>query len=131
MLRISLQRSARYDRAVNEMMFLFVRELASGQSAKCFEIFRGSFFDNILRQARSGWSLVPIERLQVIAHKLFIKTGRTLPNDIFVNRPEARGIRGEAFIDQEQFPINRAELKFRIRDDDSTLGCVIAAARIN
>src|SRR6476620_4548267 len=126
MLRISLQRSARYDRAVNEMMFLFVRELASGQSAKCFEIFRGSFFDNILRQARSGWSLVPVKRLQVIAHELFIKTGRTLPNDIFVNRPEARGIRGKAFINQKQIPINHPELKFRICDDNSALRSVIA-----
>src|SRR5882724_353487 len=107
------------------------REFASREATKCFAIFRGSFFDHIIGQLGSRRSLVPVERLQVIAHELFIKTGRTLPYDIFIDRPEARGIRGKAFIDQEQFAINHAELKFRICDNDSILRSVLATARIN
>ena len=64
------------------------RDLIPGQAAKCFEIFRGRFFDHILRQARRRRSLVPVERLQIITHELFVETGRTLSEGVLVLRPE-------------------------------------------
>jgi hypothetical protein len=45
--------------------------------------------------------------------------------------PEARRVRREAFVNQEQISIDSAKLKFRIRNYDSLLSSVIAAARIN
>ena len=108
-----------------------VRDFAPRQSAKCFQIFRGGFFDNFLRQARGRRSLVPIERLQIIAHELFVETGWALSDNVLILWPEARRVRREAFVNQEQISIDSAKLKFRIRNYDSLLSSVIAAARIN
>src|ERR1051326_6165029 len=105
-----------------------VRELATCDAAKCFEIFRGSFFYNFLRQTWRGRSLVPVECLQIIAHELFVETRRTLSNGVLILWPEARRIRCEAFVDQQQLSINGAEFKFGICNDDAALRSVIAAA---
>src|SRR4029077_41519 len=98
---------------------------------ECLAIFGRSFFDNILWQSRRGRRLIPIERLQIVAHELFVETRWALSDGILVLWPEARRVRREAFVNQEQISINNAKLKFRIRDDDSLLIGVIAAARIN
>src|SRR6266487_6657279 len=110
---------------------LAVRDVAPRQSAKCFQIFRGGSFDNFLRQARGRRSLVPSERLQIIAHELFVETRWALSDGILVLWPETRRVRREAFVNQEQIYINNAKLKFSMRDDDSRPIGVIAAARIN
>src|SRR5437773_2362469 len=74
-------------------------DLAARQPAKCFNILGGGFFDDFFRQTRRGRSFVPVKRLQIIAHKLFVETGRALPNRVLVLRPEARGIWRQAFVD--------------------------------
>src|SRR6516162_3630667 len=106
-------------------------ELAARQLAKCLEIFRRRLFDDFLRQTRRGRSLVPIERLQIIAHKLLVETWRALSYCVLVLRPEARGIRCQAFVDQKQISIDRAELKLRVCNDDSAPVGVLAASGIN
>src|SRR5207245_8581892 len=88
-------------------------------------------FDNLLWQAWGRRSLVPVERLQIIAHKLFIETRRAFSDGVLVLRPEAGRIRRKAFVDQEQTSVDRAKLKFCIRDDDAGSRSVIAATRIN
>jgi hypothetical protein len=110
---------------------LGVRELATRQATERFEVFRRRFFDNILRQVRRWWSLVPIQRLQIIAYELFIEARRALADRVFIFRPEARRIGGQTLVDQKQFSIDRAELEFRVRDDDSLLRRILAAARID
>ena len=111
-------RFAQHDSAI-VWIGLDVRELGTRQAAKCFEIFRGSLFDNILWQAWGRRVLVPVERLQIVAHELFVETGWALTDNVLVLWPEARRVRREAFVDQEQISIDSAEFKFRIRDDDS------------
>src|SRR4029450_2117968 len=93
---------------------LAARNVLTRQTAKCFEILCGSLFDHVLRQMRCGWALVPFERLQIIAHKLFIEAGRALPENVLVLWPEARRIRCQTFVDQKQIFIDSAELKFRV-----------------
>src|SRR5437899_3737960 len=111
--------------------FLGGPELVACQAAKCFHIFRRSFFDHFLRQLRRRRSLVPVKRLEVIAHELFVETGRALSDDVLVLWPEARRIGRETFVDQEQIFIDCAELEFRICDDDAASLSVVAATRIN
>ena len=49
-----------------------------------------------------GRRFVPIKRLQIIAHKLFVETRRVGANAIFINGPETGGIGRETFVDQQQ-----------------------------
>src|SRR6266542_3371551 len=92
---------------------LCVYELVTRQAAKCLEVFCRRLLDHILRQTWRRRSLVPIERLQIIAHELFVEAGRALSDDVFIFRPEPRRVRGEALIDQKKFSIDRAKLEFR------------------
>ena len=56
-------------------------------------------------QARPRGGLVPVERLEIIAHELLVVTLRALARRVAVGRPEARGIRRETFVDQDQLAI--------------------------
>src|SRR5438045_6019725 len=106
-------------------------EFASSQAAKCFEVFRGSFLDHILRQARGWRTLIPVECLQIIAHELFIETRWALSDGVLIFGPETRGVRCQTFVNQEQVSIDCAEFKFCICDDDAALLSMIPPARIN
>src|SRR5882724_13425973 len=70
-------------------------DLATGQTLESFTIFSRSFFDYLLGQRWGGRCFIPIECFQIIAHKLFVETRRTLPDRVLVLRPEARRIRRE------------------------------------
>src|SRR5207253_8236438 len=75
--------------------------------------------------------LVPIESLQIIAHKLFVETGRALTDNILVFRPEPRRIRRETVVDQQKFSVDDSEFELRVGDDDAALSGVIASRGIN
>ena len=51
---------------------------------------------------RGAGAFVPFERLQIIAHKLFIEAGRALSDNVLIFWPETRRVRCETFVDQEQ-----------------------------
>ncbi len=70
---------------------------------------------------RAGRGLVPIERLQIIAHELFVETGRTLSDDVMICRPESRRIRRQHFIDQKQFSVDGSKFEFGVGENDSFL----------
>src|SRR6266480_3434785 len=110
---------------------LGVPDFVARQAPERFEIFGGSSFDNVLWQAWRWRGLVPVERLQIVAHELFVETRWALPDGILVLWPETRRIRGEAFVDQKQISSDRAELKFCICHDDAASRSMIATARIN
>src|SRR6185312_12585006 len=92
---------------------------------------RRTLFDHFLRETRGRGTLVPVEGLQIIAHKLLIEARGTLPDGVLVLWPKARRIRRQTFVDQKQIFTDSAELKFRVCDDNSTLVGVGATARIN
>src|SRR5205085_12591115 len=59
------------------------------------------------------------------------ETGWALSDRVLIFRPEARGVRRQAFINQEQISVDSAEFKFCICDNDAALLSMIATARIN
>ena len=75
-----------------------------------------------------GWRFVPVECLQIIAHKLFVETRRAFARRILIGRPEARGIGSQTFVDEQQFIADHSEFEFRVRDNDSASGGVFASA---
>jgi hypothetical protein len=48
-----------------------------------------------------------------------------------IGGPEARGVGREHFINQDQFTVEQAELKLRIRDDDAAFAGVGAGSGVN
>ena len=103
-------------------------QFRAGHRLEGFAIFRGRLLDDLGGQGWAGRSLVPIERLEIIAHELFVETRRALADDVLIRRPETRGIGRETFVDQEQFAVDRAEFEFCVGDDDSAFRGVFAAA---
>jgi len=103
----------------------------ASQPLKRLQIFGGRSRDDVAGQLRPGRRLVPIERLEVIAHELLVKTGRALPDHILIFRPEAGRIRSQAFVDQQQLSIDRPEFEFCVRNDNSALRGMIATPGIN
>ena len=74
---------------------------------------------------------VPVESFEIIADELFIETGLAAASLILVGGPEAGGIRGEDFVDQEQLAIEQTEFEFGISDDDAALAGVFAGERVD
>src|SRR3954471_19910420 len=70
-----------------------VLNVVTGETAKRFAIFFGSLFDDILRELRRRRVFVPIERLKVVAHELFIEARRALADDVLIGGPETRRVR--------------------------------------
>src|SRR4029450_1078508 len=94
-------------------------------------VFGRSLRNHIFGQLRRGRRFIPIERFQIIAHKLLVETRWALADDVLIARPKTRGIWREAFVDQEQLSIDNTELEFRVRYDDAALRSMIAAGAVN
>src|SRR5215470_19456287 len=93
------------------------RQIVSGEQAICFEILLAGYFRNIVGKRGGGWTLVPIECLKIIAHKLFIERGLRFSRRVGVPRPKPGGVRGQYFIHkngQNQLPVSQAELELSI-----------------
>ncbi len=96
-----------------------------------FHIFRGSFLHDIGGQHRAGRSFIPRQRFEIIADELLVEAGLAFAGRVLVGGPEARGIGRQHFINQDQLPLEHAELEFRIRDDDAALPGIIAARLVD
>src|SRR4051812_20003953 len=94
-----------------------------------FEVTCAGSGDDTLRQARGGRSFFPRLRLQPVADELLIKTFLLVTRRIFVGGPEAAGVGGEDFVDQDQSPFGKfSKLKFRVGDNDAARGGVVGGA---
>src|SRR5215467_1252636 len=86
-----------------ELLAIFLgSQLLSGQALKGLAILLGGLRDHVGGKARRGRRLVPVERLQVVAHVLLVVRRRARPRLVFIDRPEARRIGGQRFIDQHE-----------------------------
>src|SRR6202011_3015691 len=121
----ALSRCRRPDRAGR------LQEFLARDSFERFDVFRRGLLDDLPRQLRRWRRLVPIERLEIIAHELLVEARWALTDDKLVFRPEARGIWSEDFIDQEQLIVDLAEFEFGIGHNDAALRRMVAAARID
>ncbi len=103
---------------------LCVCELVTRQAAKCLKIFRRRFLDHILRQTWRRRSLVPIERLQIIAHELFVEAGRALSYDVFIFRPEPRVRRARGRANRFRDSTFLHDWRFRRRESAHIVSCL-------
>src|SRR5207244_12798991 len=88
-----------------------------GKTRKSFAISRASLFNKLPRQMGRGRRFVPVQCLQIIAHKLFVETGRAAADVIFVGRPETGGIGSQTFADQQQLVAYSPEFDFGVVDN--------------
>ena len=76
--------------------------------------------DDFGRQARPGRTLVPVERLEVVAHELLVEARRAASRRVGIRRPEARRVGRQRLVDQRQrAALVDAELELRVGDDDA------------
>jgi len=73
------------------------------------QVLRLGFGDHLCRQGGCGRGLVPIERLEVIAHELFVKTWLASSRLILVGRPKPRRVRPRDLVNQDHLAIERVQ----------------------
>jgi hypothetical protein len=65
---------------------------------------------------------VPVQRFEIVAHELFVEGRRAAADTVRVDRPEARRIRRQSFVDErERTGRMDSELEFGVGDDDAAL----------
>ena len=69
--------------------------------------------------------------IEPIAHELLVEARLLGALDVSVDRPEARRIRREHFVAQDDRAIHLAEFKFRIGDDDAALACMLGSTVVD
>jgi len=80
---------------------------ASRYLAGCWPELRGA--------RRRGWLFVPVEGLQVIPQILLVVAFLGAAGGVVCHRPEAGGIRRQDFVDEDEFPVDEAELELGVR----------------
>src|SRR5258708_3731913 len=74
---------------------------------------------------------VVLEAREEVAQRLLVETWLARAGGVPVGGPEARGIGRQDLVDHEQGAVRRrAELEFRVGDDDALAGGEIAAALV-
>src|SRR5579862_8741398 len=64
-------------------------ELSGGEPGERLAVLLAGACDHLRRQLRPRGALVPVERLQVVAHVLLVEARRTRADAVGVGRPEA------------------------------------------
>src|SRR5882762_8660471 len=93
---------------------------ASGrkQLEGCTIVFAGARQD-IGREMRSRRLLVPVQRLEIVAHELLVETRRTDPGLVGFHRPEAGRVGSQGLVDQEKISrLVGTEFELGVGDDD-------------
>src|SRR5437899_854442 len=60
------------------------------KSLECLHIFCGGARDDVAGELRGRRALGPVERLEIIAHELFVEARRAFADDVLIGRPEPR-----------------------------------------
>src|SRR5438552_4725412 len=93
-------------------------EGGAGKKTVRFEILPGCSSDHAVWQLRPGWLLVEMDALEVVAYILLIEGRLRSAGTVEGARPEARGVRRQDFIAEDDFTVVDAELKFCICYDN-------------
>ena len=75
-----------------------------------FDVFFTGFLDDVFGEFGAGRGFVPVEGLEVIADELLVEAGLAFAGGLEVGRPEAGGVGGEHFVDEDEFALEDAEL---------------------
>src|ERR1039458_5005589 len=100
------------------------------QSCECLDVLLGGSADYVVGEDGARRSLVPIQCFEVVADELFVKTRLRLARCVRVGRPKTRAVRRECFIDEEQLFAIATAIEFRVGDNDTAPGGVIAGEAV-
>ena len=80
---------------------------------------------------RSRCFFVPVQRFEIVAHELFVEGRRAAADTVRVDRPKARRIRRQNFVDErERTGRIDSELEFGVGDDDAACAGVCSGLAI-
>jgi len=75
--------------------------------------------------------MFPAATIGPVAHELLVKAGLVVAGFILVERPEARRVGREDFVDEDEFPRGiQAPLELRIGDDDASMEGVLRCLHV-
>src|SRR5881397_960005 len=77
--------------------------------------------DHAGRQLRRRWLVVPPARIEPVPDELLVERWLGRAGRVAIGRPEARRVRREHLVHQDQLAIDEAELELRVRHDDAAL----------
>src|ERR1041384_2414026 len=80
------------DVSATEAAGKLIYESTVGNSRICFEILLACFVDNFIGERWRRRRLVPIKRLEIVAHELFVEARRADAGAILVSGPETRRV---------------------------------------
>src|SRR5579884_2695080 len=106
-------------------------ELLAGELTVRLNVFLARLLNNVVGQRGSRWVLVPPNRFKIVAHKLLIVGELWSSRTVALGRPEARGVRSEYFIGKSDVPIDQAEFKLCISNDDAVFCRVLHHERVD
>jgi hypothetical protein len=85
-----------------------------------------------VRQFRGLAILVPGRRFQPIADELLVERRRVLAGGILIDRPEARAVRRQDLVDQDEIAAGQlTPFEFRIGDDDAARPSILGGLALN
>src|SRR4029077_8427891 len=92
-----------------------------------FQVLSSCSGDYLRRQSRRRAVLVPASRFEPVAHELLVKRGRALADLVLIHGPEARAIRRQDFIDENQVAARQlAPFELGVCDDDASATSVLS-----
>src|SRR5512139_856880 len=89
------------------------------QDRQGLAVLRRGLRDHVAGEFRARSGLVPRKRQEVVADELLVEALLRAPGPVVGGGPEARGIRRQGFVDENQPPLGHAELELGVRDDDA------------
>src|SRR6516162_5081798 len=100
------------------------------QALEGFLIFFAGFCDYLWRQIWCWWGSIPVQRFEVVPHKLLIVAYRARAGFVQVRGPEPGRIGSQAFIDQQQGIVPNSEFTLCVGNDDTVPGCMHASIAV-
>src|SRR5262249_40391166 len=102
------------------------RERPSREALQRFAVLLRGARDDVSWELRRRRLLVPVERLEVIAHELLVVGGRGDADAVRIPGPEARGVGREHLVDQDELVLCvQPEFELGVRNDDPARGGVL------
>src|SRR6187399_621620 len=83
-------------------------QLEATEQTERLDVFLARFLNDVVWKGRHRWLLVPANRFQVVAHELLVEARLRTAGGVRVARPEARGIRCQRFVDQDNLALVRS-----------------------
>src|SRR4051812_18722382 len=107
-------------------------ERLAGDALVGLDVFGPRLLDHIGRQLRRRRLFIPALGARPVADELLVEGGGRGARLVARRRPEARGVRGQHLVGEDDLGTGAAaELELGVGEDDPALGCVLGAALVD